>query len=47
MWGCEIKAGLGVLGIEVPEADRVVEGAGDEFVFTGVHGEGGDWGRVA
>ena len=43
---CEIEAGLGVFGIQIPEADGIVEGAGDEFVFTGVHGEGGNRGGV-
>ena len=47
MWGCEVEAGLRILGLKVPEADGIVKGAGDEFVFAGVHGEGGDWGCVA
>lgn len=42
----EVEASLGIFGIEVPESDGVVEGAGDEFVFARVHGECGDWGRV-
>lgn len=47
MGSCEVEPCLWVLGFEVPEADGVVEGAGDEFVFAGVYGEGGDWGCVA
>ena len=47
MGGCEVEPGLRVLGFKVPEAHGVVEGAGDKFVFTGMHGEGGDWGCVA
>lgn len=45
--GCEVEACLRVFGLEVPEPDGVVQGTGNEFVFAGVYGQGGDWLGVA
>ena len=45
--GGEVQAGLRGRGLQVPEADGVVEGAGEEGVGARVQGDGGDGGGVA